>query len=155
MRIYIGSDHAGYELKEVLKEYIAELGHDVEDKGAHEYDETDDYTDYIAPVAGAVSEAIEQGEDDNVRGIILGGSGQGEAMIANRFPHVRATVYYGGPYDIVKTSREHNDANVLSLGARFTIGDEAKEAVRIWLETPFSDADRHKRRITKIEELSP
>jgi ribose 5-phosphate isomerase B len=145
MKIYIGTDHAGYELKQKLVPFIQSLGHEMVDFGADEYNESDDYPDFIAPVAKAVS------EDASARGIILGGSGQGEAMAANRFPNVRAAVYYGGTLDIVRLSREHNDANILSLGARFLSEDEAKAAVELWLNTPFSGEERHVRRIEKID----
>jgi ribose 5-phosphate isomerase B len=145
MKIYIGTDHAGFELKQKLVPFLESLGHEAVDFGAQEYNENDDYPDFIAPVAKAVS------EDASARGIILGGSGQGEAMTANKFPHVRAAVYYGGTLDIVRLSREHNDANILSLGARFLSKDEAKSAVELWLNTPFSGEERHKRRIEKLE----
>ncbi|MEN8252733.1 MAG: RpiB/LacA/LacB family sugar-phosphate isomerase, partial [Patescibacteria group bacterium] len=84
-------------------------------------------------------------------GIVLGGSGQGEAMVANRVKGVRCALYYGCPEDIITLSKEHNDANMLSLGARFLDGDSAKEAVKLWLETNFSEKERHKRRIAKID----
>jgi len=144
MTIYLGADHAGYALKEKLKKFLSELGHKVEDKGAFQYDSEDDYPDFIKPVAEAVA------KDSESRGIVLGGSGQGEAMVANRVSGVRAAVYYGNNLDIVKLSREHNDANILSLGARFISGDEAKNAVELWLATPFAGG-RHKRRIDKID----
>lgn len=145
MKIFIGTDHAGFELKQKLVPFLQSLGHEVVDFGADEYKEGDDYPDFIAPVAKAVS------ADSAVRGIILGGSGQGEAMVANRFPHVRAAVYYGGTLDIVRLSREHNDANILSLGARFLTEEEAKGVVNLWLNTPFSGEERHVRRIEKLE----
>lgn len=145
MKIYIGTDHAGFELKEALVPFLRELGHDVEDKGAHTYEALDDYPDYIRLVAEAVA------GNPGSRGIIIGGSGQGEAICANRVSGVRAAVYYGGPLDIVILSREHNDANILSLGARFVDEGEAKKAVRLWLETPFSDEEKHARRIKKID----
>jgi ribose 5-phosphate isomerase B len=148
MKIYIGTDHAGFELKQKLVPFIQSLGHEAVDFGAHEYKEDDDYPDFIAPVAKEVS------ADPRARGIILGGSGQGEAIVANKFPHVRATVYYGGTQDILRLSREHNDANILSLGARFLSEDEAKAAVELWLATPFSGDERHKRRIEKVEKIS-
>ena len=144
MNIHIATDHAGFDLKEHLKSYLIELGHEVVDHGAHEFNEKDDYPDFISPAAYAVV------EDPNSRGIILGGSGQGEAMCANRFKGVRATAYYGGNLEIVKVSREHNDANILSLGARFVSEDEAKNAVKIFLETEFSKDERHARRLSKF-----
>ncbi len=146
MKIYIGSDHAGFELKEMLLPFLRVLGHEVEDMGAHKLEALDDYPDFIRPVAEAVA------KDSSARGIILGGSGQGEAMCANRVNGARAAVYYGGPFDIAVLSREHNDANILSLGARFVDEDEAREVVRVWLETAFSGDERHARRIKKIDD---
>jgi ribose 5-phosphate isomerase B len=146
MRIYIGTDHAGFELKEKLVVFLRELGHTVEDLGAHAFDEQDDYPDFIRPVALAVA------RDSESRGIILGGSGQGEAICANRVSGVRAAVYYGGAVDIAVLSREHNDANILSLGARFVEDEEAQEIVRVWLETPFGGVERHAKRIAKIDQ---
>jgi ribose 5-phosphate isomerase B len=144
--IYIGSDHAGYELKEKLKIFLKELGHQVSDKGAYKLDNQDDYPDFIVPVAEAVS------HDENSFGIILGGSGQGEAMSANKIEGVRATEYYGGDPEIVKISRMHNDANILSLGARFVTEEEAREVVTLFLDTKFSKEKRHIRRINKMNE---
>lgn len=149
MIIYLGSDHAGYALKEKLEVFLHELGYTTADIGPDTYDAMDDYPDYITPVACRVSEKPEES-----RGIILGGSGQGEAMMANRFPHVRAMVYYGGAIKAVKLAREHNDANIISLGARFISEEEARDAVKTWLETPFPAEERHARRIRKIEDLS-
>lgn len=146
MRILFASDHAGFELKKCLLVFVKENGYEAEDVGAFELDEEDDYPDFISRVAKKVSENPEK-----VKAIILGGSGQGEAMVANRFPKVRAAVYYGGQEEIVSLSREHNDANILSLGARFLNEEEAKNVVKIWLETSFSEEKRHKRRIEKIE----
>lgn len=145
MKIYIGTDHAGFELRDDLVSFLKVHGHEVEDMGAHMFDALDDYPDFIRPVAEAVA------KDQSARGIILGGSGQGEAMCANRIKGVRAAVYYGGNLDIVKLSREHNDANILSLGARFVDLDEAKEAVLLWLETSFSGEEKHARRIAKLD----
>ena len=146
MKIFIGSDHAGFALKENLKKFLEGLGHEVTDIGAYVLTEDDDYPDFILPVARAVAEDIES------RGIILGGSGQGEAIAANRVKGARAAVYYGGNGDIVKLSREHNDANILSLGARFMDAGEAKAAVKLWLETSFSNDERHIRRIKKLDQ---
>ncbi len=144
MKIYIGADHAGFELKEGLKPYLEELGHEVVDKGAHALDAKDDYPDYIDPVAAAVS------TEPLSFGIVIGGSGQGEAMASNRIKGVRAAVYYGGNEEIIKLSREHNNANVLSLGARFMDLAEAKKAVKLWLETKFSEDERHIRRLAQF-----
>jgi ribose 5-phosphate isomerase B len=146
MQVYIGADHAGFNLKKRLLHELGELGMEVFDEGASELNEEDDYPDFIQPVARAVSD-----NPKTVRGIIIGGSGQGEAMAANRFSGVRAAVYYGGPNEIVTLSREHNDANVLSLGARFMSEDEGFNVVKLWLKTNFSGDERHKRRIIKID----
>lgn len=145
MRIFIGTDHAGFELKENLVSFLRGLGHEVEDMGAHTFETLDDYPDYIHPVADAVA------HNPGSRGIAIGGSGQGEAMCANRVKGIRAAVYYGGPFDIAVLSREHNDANILALGARFVDEEEAQEVVRVWLETPFSGDERHVRRIAKLD----
>lgn len=147
--LYIASDHAGFELKEKLNIYLKELGYEAEDFGAFSYDEQDDYPDFILPVANAVA-----ADPENNLGIILGGSGQGEAMAANRVNGVRAAVYYGDGVkegELIRLSRQHNNANILSLGARFISEDEAKKAVKLWLETEFTREERHKRRIKKID----
>ena len=120
-------------------------GYEVIDCGAFEYSEEDDYPDFISLVAKEISR-----EPSAARGIVIGGSGQGEAICANKFYGVRAALYYGGNIDIVKLSREHNDANILSLGARFIAPTEALNAVTIWLNTAFSDDERHKRRLQKL-----
>ncbi len=159
-KIFIASDHAGFALKNALVEHIRTLGYEVEDMGASTQNPEDDYPDYMAPLAKRV--ALEP----EARGIIVGGSGQGEAMCANRVSGVRAAVFYGpmsvtsaldidgghseDGYDAVRLPRRHNDANVLSIGARFVSGDEADEAVRIFLETPFSGSPRHARRLAKF-----
>ncbi len=147
MKIYFASDHAGFEMKEKLKEFLKEKGYEVEGLGDFVYDKQDDYPDFIFKAAKAVA------EDEGSKGIILGGSGQGEAIAANKVKGIRAVVYYGGPEDIVKLSREHNDANILSLGARFLSEEEAKKVVDLWLKTPFSGEERHQRRIQKIKDF--
>ncbi|TAK56966.1 RpiB/LacA/LacB family sugar-phosphate isomerase [Patescibacteria group bacterium] len=149
MKIIFATDHAGFELKNVLVEYVKTLGFEVEDCGAKFFDKEDDYPDFITLAAKAVSL-----DPTNPKAIVLGGSGQGEAIVSNRFSGVRAVVYYGKNLEIIKLSREHNDANILSLGARFLSSDEAKEAVKLWLETPFSYEERHLRRIQKIEQIN-
>ncbi|MDO8471510.1 MAG: RpiB/LacA/LacB family sugar-phosphate isomerase [bacterium] len=156
MKIFVGSDHAGFGLKEKLVPFLKELGHEVEDKGAFEYNEEDDYPDFIIPVAREVS--IHPNE---VRGIILGGSGQGEGMAANKLKNVRAAVYYGHGQcvvpeeheSIIKISRADNDANILSLGARFITEAEMKEVVKEWLDTPFKNTEKYKRRIAKMDRI--
>jgi ribose 5-phosphate isomerase B len=146
MKIYFAADHAGFELKNTLLAYVRdELKHEVEDCGAYELDEGDDYPDFISIAADKVS------EDKGSRAVILGGSGQGEAIVANRYRGIRAVVYYGGNAEILRLSREHNDSNVLSLGARFLGEEEAKKAVGAWLEAPFSGEERHLRRLREID----
>ena len=144
MKIYLGSDHAGYELKEKLKIFLGEKGYEMKDFGAFSLNPEDDYPDFVRSVAEAVA------ADPESRGVVFGGSGQGEAIICNRSKGVRAAVYYGGNQEIVKLSREHNDANVLSFGARFVSEEEAKEALTLWLATPF-EGGRHQRRVEKID----
>jgi len=153
-KIYIGADHAGFKLKQELISFIKKLGYEIIDCGAHKYEEGDDYPDYISPVAKAVA----LNPEHNL-GIILGGSGQGEAIVANRYPHVRAIVFYGYPglfpkEDIIKLGRLHNDSNILSLGARFLKLKVAKKAIEVWLGTNFSNEEKHIRRIKKIEKIS-
>jgi len=145
MKIHIATDHAGLELKNIIRDYLIEKGHDVKDHGAYEYDALDDYPDFIFPCAKAV--AI----DSESRGIILGGSGQGEAMAANRIKGARAAVFYNGPTEIVKLSREHNNANILSLGARFMTKNEIYDVIEMWLNEPF-EGGRHQRRIDKLDQ---
>ncbi len=155
MKIFVGTDHAGFRLKERIVQALKKKGYEVVDKGAYEYNQKDDYPDFIIPVAREVSK-----DPDNAKGIILGATGEGEAMAANRFPNVRATVYYGkapGKTDneeseIIKKSRQDNNANILSLGAKYLSEKEMLEAVRLWLSIPFSGEERHIRRLREIDE---
>lgn len=141
--ILIGADHAGFELKNIIKNYLIEKGYDVEDFGADTLDPLDDFTKILAPLAYKIS------QNPSLKGIVFGGSGQGEAQICNRYKGVRAAVYYGGNLDIVKLSREHNDANVLSIGARFV--ENAKEAIDVWLSTQFSGGEKYARRNKELD----
>lgn len=145
MKIHLATDHAGLDLKNSLKDYLIKKKYLVEDHGAHEYDALDDYPDFIFPCAKAVARDLES------RGIILGGSGQGEAMAANRVKGVRAAVFYNGPDEIIKLSREHNNANILSLGARFMSESEIYRVIEIWLNEPF-EGGRHVQRIEKLDD---
>ncbi|MEK7631025.1 MAG: RpiB/LacA/LacB family sugar-phosphate isomerase [Patescibacteria group bacterium] len=145
MKIYLASDHAGFSHKEAIAHMLVVAGHEIIDCGAVSYDAADDYPAFMHKAALAVS------KDSASRAVLFGGSGQGEAIVANRRTGVRAVVYYGGSLDIIKLSREHNDANVLSLGARFLSIDDAKAAVSLWLGTPFSADERHVRRIGDID----
>jgi ribose 5-phosphate isomerase B len=160
MKLYIASDHTGFALKSELVSYIRMLGYEVEDMGAHELVPDDDYPDLIIPVAQKVANM------PDTLGIVIGGSGQGEAMAANRVKGARCALFYGpaqavgaidaegapslDSYDIVRLTREHNNANVLSLAARFVDLETAKEAARIFIETPFAAQERHLRRIGKF-----
>jgi len=155
MKIFIGTDHAGYVLKEKLVSSLKGEGYEVVDKGAFEYNEHDDYPDFVIPVAQEVSK-----DPDNVRGIVMGATGQGEAIAANKFPHVRAVVYYGeakcvvdDEANIIVRSREHNNSNVLSLGARYLTEEEMMTAVDLWLNTPYTGTERHVRRLSKIDKI--
>ena len=154
--IYIATDHRGFALKEKIKAWLTEWGYAFEDLGATSLDEQDDYPDFVHAAARKVAENLTEN-----KAIILGGSGQGEAMAANRHANIRAMVYYGGPEDLVAISRIHNNCNILSLGAALGINtaeakpmsdDEAQRAVRLFLDTPFSHDERHVRRINKIEQ---
>lgn len=160
MKIYLGTDHAGFALKEAIKADLQNHNYEVVDLGARHFDKNDDYTDFIPRVAAAVS------IDPNTKGIVLGGSGQAEAILANKYKGIRAALFYGpviakepidangsaarDGYDLIRLSRIHNDANILSLGARFITEEEALKAVTIWLKTPFGHEARHMRRIEKI-----
>lgn len=148
--IYLATDHAGFEHKEHLKEYLINAGHDVSDMGSYEMDSIDDFPDFISKAAEAVSK-----DPEGSKAIIFGGSGQGEAMMANRFAYVRAAVFYGGPEEIITLSREHNNANVLSIGARFIEKSDVISLVELWLKTDFTFDERHIRRIDKLAKLSP
>lgn len=146
MIIYLAADHAGFALKEKIKIALRTDGYQVEDEGAFQLTPGDDYPDFISIVGKQVA-----ANPTESRGIILGASGEGEAMVANRFPGVRAAVYYGGEEQIIILSREHNDANVLALGAKFLDEATALRAVKRWLATDFSGDERHVRRIKKID----
>ena len=143
-KIYLASDHAGFEMKEALAPFLTERGFDVEDLGPATLNPQDDYPDYLMQLGREVA------DHRGSFGIGIGFSGQGEAIAANRSPGARAAVYYGGSEDILKLSREHNDANILSLGARFVSIEEAKNAIALWLGTPFAGEERHVRRIKKL-----
>ena len=155
MIIYLATDHAGFELKEKVKDWLVKNGYEVKDFGSFQLDEKDDYPDFVKKAAEAVSECEKgspsTGSGQKCRAVIFGGSGQGEAMVVNRYKGVRAAVVYKYDEDIIKLSREHNDANILSLGARFIKEKDALKAVKLWLETPFSGDERHIRRILKID----
>lgn len=164
MKLYLAADHAGFNLKQDLKVYLSSLDYEVLDCGNQTLNPNDDYPDFILPLAKEVT------RDRQAKGIIIGGTGQGEAIAANKLPGVRAAVFYGSvlpkqavdaggrestdPYEIVRLSRLHNDSNVLSLGARFISSEEAKQAIVIWLQTKFSGEQRYQRRIKQVDELA-
>ncbi|HVF69011.1 MAG TPA: RpiB/LacA/LacB family sugar-phosphate isomerase [Xanthomonadales bacterium] len=164
MKIYLATDHTGLELKEKLKKFLTEKGFEVEDCGAYAYDKHDDYPDFIAKAAEGVSK-----DPENSRGIIFGGSGQGEAMVANKFKGVRCALFYTpvapvhaaditgrmstDPYEMLRLTREHNDANMLSLGFRFLKEADILKAVEMFLNEPFTGIERHARRVEKIKKI--
>lgn len=163
MKVYLATDHAGFGLKEQVKAFLSKEGYEVEDCGAYVYDKDDDYPDFISKAAEAVS------KNPSSKGIIFGSSGQGEAVVANKFKNVRAVVFYtscipfhnvdvtgrvsADPFEMIRLTREHNDANVLSLGAKILKEEDALKAVKLWLETPFTNEPRHLRRIEKIKQI--
>lgn len=144
MKIAIGSDHAGFQYKEKIRDFLESLGHSVTDFGTHS-EEPVDYPLFIRPVA----EAVARGEFE--RGIVLGGSGNGEAIVANRVRSIRCALCWNE--ESARLGRQHNNANVLSLGQRMVKAETALEIVRIWLETPF-EGGRHQRRIDLIDDPS-
>ena len=164
MKIYFAADHAGFELKNALLSYVRdELKHEVEDCGAFTLDADDDYPAFIAAAARKLSADAFQGYDS--RAVVIGASGQGEAIVANRFRGVRCVLYYGEAtrqqtdmsgrkLDMLASARMHNNANAISFGARFLSIDEAKTALAQWLSTPFSGEERHARRIKMIDEAA-
>ena len=164
MKVYLATDHTGLALKNTVKEYLQEKGCEVEDCGAFAYDAYDDYPDWISKAAEKVSQ-----NPDTTRGIIFGGSGQGEAMVANKFKGVRCALFYTpalptqainiegekstDPFEMLTLTREHNGANMLSIGFRFVKEEDVLKAVTLWLEASDPTSDRHLRRIEKIKKL--
>ena len=142
MKIAIGSDHAGFNYKEAIKQYLQQNGHEVIDKGAYRLDPGDNYPDFIRPAA----EAVPAGEAE--RAIVLGGSGNGEAIVANRVRGVRCALCWN--VETAELGRRHNDANCISLGERMVDLATALEIVRVWLATPF-EGGRHAARIAMID----
>lgn len=162
--IFLATDHAGFELKEKIKQYLMENGYQVEDMGAYKYNPQDDYPDFISKAAKAVSN-----DPETSRGIIFGGSGQAEMMVANKFKGVRCALFYSAvapvraaditgrmstdPYEMIRLTREHNNTNMLSIGVRFVTDEAAIKVVKLWLDEPFPGHERHVRRIEKIKKL--
>ncbi len=160
MKLILGADHAGFGLKDALKQSLILSGHDVVDVGADEFDEADDYPDFVAPMVeeltkGNPSEPEGLPFGGEVMGIFCAGSGEGEAIALNRHKGIRATVYYHHDPQILRLTREHNNSNVLCIGTRFVSAEDAKEAVEMWLSIPFDPTSRHARRLAKIDNLIP
>ena len=142
MRVHIGSDHAGLELKNSLVDHLKNSGHDVVDHGPHEYDALDDYPVFCIPAAQGVA------NESGSFGIVLGGSGNGEQMAANKVNGIRAALVWS--VETAKLAREHNDANVIAIGGRMHSIDVCKELIDVFLATPFSNDERHIRRIGQV-----
>jgi len=160
MKIALATDHAGFEKLKELEYFLESQGHECQNFGPEKLNPKDDYPDFIIPAAKAVASGHFE------KAIVLGGDGEGEAMAANKVKGIRCALYYGpavpksavdaegdvshDPLEVVRLSRSHNDANILSLGARFLTIDEMKQVVKLWLDTPFSGEERHQRRIDKL-----
>ena len=142
MRVHIGGDHAAYELLGTLVEFLEAEGHEVTNHGPHTYDAEDDYPVFVLRAAEAVA------ADPESLGVVLGGSGNGEQMAANKVRGIRAALCYNT--ELAELAREHNNAQVISIGARMNTAEEAREMVRTFLATPFSQAPRHVRRINMV-----
>ena len=142
--VYLASDHAGFDRKEMIKQYIIDLGFEIKDFGADKLDPKDDYPDYAYPMAKAVAE-------DDERGIVFCGNAEGVCVVANKVDGIRAALGYSAY--AAESSRQDDDSNVLCIPGRALTDDEAKEIVKVWLETDFSEAERHKRRLKKIEKI--
>ena len=151
MKIYLGADHRGYELKEKIFQQLVDWGYKVEDFGAYEYLKDDDYTDYAQKVASVISDKDRKKEKDGEFGILLCGSGVGVDIVANKFDGVRAS--FGKSAEQVKAGRRDDDMNILVIASDFTNEDEAKKIVKAFLETKFSGKSRHKRRLKDIEKI--
>lgn len=145
MAIFIGADHRGFELKNHIKSWLKEAGHEIEDVGAHEHILRDDYTDYAAEVAKKVSES--QGN----RGIVICGSGAGVAITVNKIKDIRGVL--GFNVEQVRASRNDDNVNILALASDYTLFDDAKELVDTFLSTAYDPTDNHARRIDKIRNL--
>ncbi len=145
MRIHIGSDHAGLEFKAILIDHLTSNGHQVIDHGPYEYDALDDYPSFCIPAAQAVA------ADPDSLGIVLGGSGNGEQMAANKVKGIRAALVWS--VEIAKLAREHNNANVISIGGRMHTPEFCKELIDTFIATPFSYDERHMRRIGLIADF--
>jgi ribose 5-phosphate isomerase B len=146
MQVYIASDHGGYVYKEELKKFLKSKGYEVEDLGNTKLDPKDDYPDFVIPCAEKV--ATRQAQGEKVFGIVIGRSGNGEAMAANKVRGALAAVCTNS--QMAKKAREDNNVNILSLGADYISLDDAKREAEVFLTTPFSDKERHSRRLNKV-----
>jgi len=154
MHIYFAGDHAGFELKKELMALVRARGHEVEDVGPFTYSKGDDYPDYVIPLAKKVAEATPltpPSKKGGVRGVVVAGSGQGEIIAMNRIPGARAALLCPCGEDLIRASRDHNDSNILAIGARFVPPEEIEKGIILWLDTPFSGEERHIRRLRKID----
>jgi len=145
MKVFLATDHAGFDFKEQIKAFLQENGYDIEDCGAHEFNKDDDYPDFISIASEKVSKTPDS------FGIVLGKSGAGECIVANKIKGIRAVL--GVSEKNAQLAREHNDANVLSLGSEIVDIETSKKLIEIFLQTPFSNEERHIRRIEKIRKL--
>lgn len=143
MRVHIGSDHAAYDLKVALVDHLRALGHDVVDHGPAQFDPDDDYPRFVVPAAEGVR------ADEGSLGVVLGGSGNGEQIAANKVPGIRAALAYS--LDTAELARQHNNAQLVAIGARMTDVELAKQIVETFLATPFAGGDRHARRIAMLD----
>lgn len=164
MKVYLATDHAGLTIKNKVIEYLKSLEFEVIDCGPFEFDKDDDYPDFISKAAEQVSK-----DPENSMGVVFGGSGQGEAIVANKFKNVRCALFYSeaipvgaidisgnksaDSYEMLKLTRAHNNSNMLSFGIRFLTEEQILKAVKIFLESPFPGDERHKRRVEKISKL--
>lgn len=142
MRVHLGGDHAAYEIQRDLVAWLAEQGHEVIDHGPVDYDAEDDYPGFVLAAARGVA------ADPGSLGVVLGGSGNGEQIAANKVAGIRAALAW--EVELARLAREHNDAQVVSIGARFTSGEQAREIVLTFLETPFTGVERHARRLAQV-----
>lgn len=164
MKIVVACDHAGFDFKEKVKEFLIKEDYSVEDCGAFTFDKHDDYPDFISKAAKIVS-----GDPENIKGIVFGRSGQAEAMLANKFKNVRCALFYApaipvgaadvtgrvstDPFEMIRLTREHNNANMLSIGGAFIKEQDLLKVVKLWLDAPFPGHERHVRRIEKIRNI--
>ena len=143
--IILAADHAGFDMKEHIKQFLEKNGHTFKDVGAYVFDSDDDYPKYMQDAAKMLLKT------PDAVGVVFGGSGQGEAMVLNRYRGIRAIVYTSSNPDIVRVGREHNDANVLSVGARLLSVAQVEVAIEVFFSTAFSGEERHRRRIEQID----